>query len=366
MDGTVRGNRLGIEQWEKVFRAWEAQTDDVPFSDPRFGMPDESGEMSVQIWRRGSIRGVHFTWRPESRELDVRLPALASRSDWIHAFTILRTGLSHGEGTLEIEGEPIPHAELTREEAIRRATHDFMFSAAGAAQDSESVLPLGEIQIELSAEEVRGCSPETIGRIEGALARRVNGYMTAYQPRWRLYQTGHRVTSWALIPTAVDKSCDLISVAVEEVSLLNTESVSLPLDTLVEVLGDRVENLGRWWFLPEIGLETNQPLINAIKSAAEQSPSLDEMRPKNPLPQVEGYGRIDIRTEPGFVEFVRKVATSIDREEDAEVMLTRCLAGGLSLEDAEALCGAIWVVVEGVAAGRKEKELSKYITESYG
>lgn len=368
VDITVTGNRLDASGWGKIFGAWANQGDDEPFSEPEFGPADGTGSQVAHLWRKGSIRGVLFRWQPPEKELEVRLNAFASRRDWMTAFTILRTGVKHGGGTILFEGEDLSPDELSKEEAFRRASHDFLFAAASVARaDRDSMLPFGDFSLTVSASEMAGCTPKNLATIENELADRVERYATAYRSGVMNFKTGHRVTTWALIPTIIDKRVDRIDVAVSDPMSYPADTAELSLTTLLELLGDRAEDLHDTYYLPAVQIDEEQELIDAFKSAAAETPAIEETEPQfASQAEAPSGGAVDLTNPESIAGVVTGIVQAVAREEKPEDVHAQLVEWGLDDEMAQALMSGSFVALEALLTGKQPKAVVKILKKKLG
>lgn len=360
VDIELSGNKLRLEAWNKILGAWAEQRDDDPFVEAEFQSSGGDGHFAW-LWRKGSIRGVGLTWNAKSRELACRLNVLSSRADWINAFTVLRAALKHGGGTLTIEGDEVGPDELTKERAIERATHDFVACAPMVARQGATRLPIVLFEVDVDGAELSACTRENFGQIEKRLADRIESYATAYRSGTMTLQSGHRLTSWARIPTLIDKRVDIVDLPVTDPMKHPSESVSLPLATLLELLGDQAVDLGSVYYLPEVS-DDDAAAIDRFKQAGEAAPPIESIPPAFASGADAARAQsLDFSTPEGIKRVVGIVLESGMQGVEEDELEAQLVDGGLDAEAVPFIMAAVGIAFSAMAERKKPEKVIKLL-----
>lgn len=252
---TLHDNRLKLQPWNELLAAWEQKRPDELYEPAEFS----DGKPPVAlVWGKGSTRGFLLAYDPKGTV--ARFNALASRTDWVRGFHIMRSAVRDGGGYWEREtGEVYGLDQLVPEQARDEATKDFVFSAKALPEDAS--VPFRHFDLPLPRQQLRG----KLDEVEAALAGRVEKYATAYASGTMLLKGGMRVTTWALIPTIVG--------AADFVAIDWKYGLHVPLPKLKAVLGARAEPLGEEaLYLPALDPRRDAALLSALEKASVSFP----------------------------------------------------------------------------------------------
>lgn len=252
---TLHDNRLQLRQWNELLAAWEQKRADELYEPAQFS----DGKPPVAlIWGRGSTRGFLLAYDPKGTV--GRFNALASRTDWVRGFHVMRSAVRDGGGFWEREtGEIYGLDQLVPEQAREEATKDFVFSAKALPENAS--IPFRHFDLSVPRAQLRG----KLDDVEAALAARLEKYATAYASGTMVLQGGGRVTTWALIPTII-QDADVVAVDWKD-------GLHVPLPKLKAILGARAEPLGdEATFLPELDPKRDAAILAALEKANIEFP----------------------------------------------------------------------------------------------
>lgn len=272
---TLKNNVLTDEQWDSLMENWSEARNEPLYVEPHF-----NEEKQAHLFGPGSIRGAVFLRRVEDNEVDLRLNALSSRTDWRMGFEVLWMAIKRGGGSVEREsGESYGLAMLSSDQAERDAIRDFAFSVRAMSANfrkegaSTATLPMGIFDLPVTVADFPEVSDENIDDIETALAERVEKYASAFPASVFKLTGGATISTWALIPTLVGE-VDLIALPKRANS--DKEAVHVPLARLKELLGARAVTLGSTTYLPAMDEEEDHALLDTVRQESVPFPETQE------------------------------------------------------------------------------------------
>lgn len=250
---TLHDNRLDLERWNDLLAAWEQKRADELYEPAGFS------DGTALVWGKGSTRGFLLAYEPKATV--ARFNALASRTDWVRGFHIMRSAVRDGGGYWEREtGEIYGLDQLVPEQAREEATKDFVFSAKALTKEP-AWLPFAHFELPIEREQFRG----KLDDVEAALAARVEKFATAYASGTMLLKGGRTVTTWALIPTIVGVA-DVVAIDWKD-------GLHVPLPKVKAILGARAEPLGEEaTYLPELDAKRDAAVLAALEKASVDFP----------------------------------------------------------------------------------------------
>ena len=207
-------------------------------------------------------------------------------------------------------------------------------------------------------EDIGSCTPETIDAVERGLAEKIERYaMAHYSPVFRL-NTGHRVTSWALGASVLSKQVDYVDVAVSDPFKGSVETAQLPLETLLEVMGEEVvEDLGESFYLPTYEHAEEPELIARLKEAAAASVPLEESEPRFDSAEPESSPE---ESAQQVIQIVERIVVSV-RTEEPEAVHQALIDDGLDETWANALMAAVSIAFQALNEGLEPAEVAERI-----
>lgn len=255
----LTGNTLALDQWNELLESWALEQQVELYDPPEFN--DDVDHPIAFIWGEGSIRGVNLTYHVDACEMEVRIGALASRTDWVLAYSLLRAAMRNGGGILE-RTEGWSGTDLSEEQADCDAIDSFCAATRRKKRlpQNESnnafMLSVGKLLIPCGRDEIPECTAESMPAVEAALAEKVARYGRAFRGPTLELPNGARIVSWSLTPTLIGN--------VEGV-LIEPLKAIVPLDRLIDVLGDRACSLGdEAAYLPELDQERDRELLDRL------------------------------------------------------------------------------------------------------
>jgi hypothetical protein len=256
---TLTGCALDEAGWDALLEAWAA--DRALLTEPQLVRGH------AHLLAPGSIRGVVLARRDDGA-VDVRLSALASRTDWRLAYSLVRQALARGGGTFtHEEGHTLGPDALTDAAADAGAIRDFAFAAGAAASaggGQEVLLPVGAFSLAVAPGELPAALTEAeVPAVEERLAARVARYAGAFHAATLVLGVEGkqvRLSTWARIPTLVAAKADLVAVqGIED---------PIPREALLEVLGPRAERTGDHVYLPGLDDAEDGELLGKLRGAS--------------------------------------------------------------------------------------------------
>lgn len=212
----------------------------------------------------GGIRGV--TVRQEDGEISLSLPAGSSSVDFDLAWDLMRMGVNHGAAASDEESGAL---DLSDEQIRRIADRQLEFHWSALvetlAKSDTTILPVGGfLQIELD----RRDAEQGPLALEEILTARMDRYGDAFVPRVMTVRspldgTVKNLSNYGHIASLIDIDAELITTLGEGGNICETP---VPASHFYAVLGDRVENLGEYNYVPAIDFKTEPELAAALRS----------------------------------------------------------------------------------------------------
>ncbi|MEM7164540.1 MAG: hypothetical protein AAF581_03710 [Planctomycetota bacterium] len=293
-------------------------------------------------------------WPPEPQPLELRLNALASRSDWQTAFSVLRRAISLAGGSVELDGEPLSLEQLVDEEAVRRGTDDFLFSCQALRQGGTT--HFGSFSVEISAALLAGCTLQTLDSVEQELADLIEPFASAMAPAIARLATGSSYCYWMLGPTLIDKNCEFVEVCVGE----GPANTYIKLDELIQILGARVGDAGPSFYLPRIDCDKETHLLERLLMAGKKHAEMAEAERLAP-------DRSYLSTPEGVALVAKYIVQAVmfigDSPEDVVARLTN---GGLDPALVETLLQGTLIALDAVQRTQEPAEIMEVMKKKTG
>jgi len=219
-----------------------------------------------ELWLHpvGGIRGV--TVRHENEQVTLSLPVGASGTDFSLAWDLMRMGVKHGASASDEEQETLDFSDEQIREITNRQS-GFQWSVLlETAKKGETTLPVGGfIQIKLDAADAAAGAEA----LESNLVERMLRYSNVFVPRLmgiRNHQDGsvRKLSNYGHMASLIDAEAELISTMGEGGMICQDP---LPASHFYSVLGDRVENLGGFYYVPAIDFKAEPELAAALQSS---------------------------------------------------------------------------------------------------
>lgn len=210
----------------------------------------------------GGIRGV--TVRQEDGEIALSLPVGSSSADFDLAWDLMRMGVNHGAAASDEESGSL---NLSDEQIRRIADRQSAFQWSALVETmakGEATLPIGGfLQMKLDPRDAEG-GPRALEEI---LTARMDRYADAYVTRLMVVRspldgTVKNLSNYGHMASLVDAGAELITTLGEWGNICETP---VPAGHFYEVLGDRVENLGEYNYVPAIDFRAEPELTAALR-----------------------------------------------------------------------------------------------------
>ncbi len=177
---TLRHNGLDQAAWSELYTTWAQDCAEALYE--QSGFDDEDSDYCY-VAGEGSTRG--FRIQLADGEVQFRLDALASTSDWHRCFSFCRRAIEQGGGELEREdGEVYPLEDLSDGRAAEEARADFVATLEACTrmmeQQQQMQLPTGLFMIPVGKPDLAGRPEEVMARI--AARFEAYAYATAHRP----------------------------------------------------------------------------------------------------------------------------------------------------------------------------------------
>ncbi|MCW8129724.1 MAG: hypothetical protein KIS92_05160 [Planctomycetota bacterium] len=256
---TLTGSKLKLADWNGLLYEW-AESVGMPGEPPEFE-PSED-EYLAHLVAPGCIRGCVFHFSPKKREARLAMLALAGPADWDLAFSILRKAVKKGGGSVtDDNGENHSPAQLSDRAARACAEQWFVFTYNSLWKNQQQKpdacfqIPMGHFRIPLSLKGMSACDASNWVEVAEDLAGRFERYLAAFVGSVMRLDDGQTMATWALIPTII-QHVDLLCI--------DFKDIMVPIDHVKKVLGDRMEDLGGTYFLPELDSKRDRALLQKL------------------------------------------------------------------------------------------------------
>ncbi len=268
----IRGEGFDGEGWLSELKSTyigEPASVRTPFSSLFYQIVDVEEDLDrEEFWLhpKDGVRGVHVTRR--GGEVELSVPTAASESDFILAGDLLRLGIKHGGNASTEEDESL---QATDEEISAISDKLRKFSLAmmsGHAGEGGLSLPVGILQLPVSDAEL-AAGPE---ELEKSLVERMRRYSDAFvASRMQVKRPDgqiHTLSNYGHIPSLIHSEIEMIETHGDGGPLF---PAPVPAPHFFEVLGDRVEKLGNYLYVPVIDFKSEPELVEALGRHAPPS-----------------------------------------------------------------------------------------------
>lgn len=274
---------LEDETARRIIADWLGATRAVVLDTPLFS----EDELEGLILAEGSTRGLLIFRDPRAGTTELRLSALSSRVEWSMAAELLTRFAGEG-ASITREGAPFTAKSPDDEAWQADWRHDFEASvraitdAIERSDNKSASIPFSpRLAFPISGELVERLTGQDKDKdkaepedLEARFAAMVAPLITAYWGNTMILQGDIPMTAWGEIPT--------VAVGPRVIAprfLLDQETNLVPIESLAELLGERLIELGESiWLLPELTAE-DDALRDRIRAAAK---SLEDIPPAPP------------------------------------------------------------------------------------
>ncbi len=224
-----------------------------------------------QLWLHpvGGIRGV-TVWN-EGGETRLSLPTGCSDVDYAFAWELMRMGVGHGATPGDEEDRDIDLSDNQIGE-ITNVQQQFEWSALvnQAGEAEEYALPVGGlIHLKISP-------ADTAGGVEGLreiLSGRMARYESAFVASLMSYSAdggSFTASNYGQIPSLIASEAEMISTQGDGGPVVDGV---IPAEHFFSCIGDRVEDLGVFKYVPAIDLAAEPDLVAALKAGVAEFPA---------------------------------------------------------------------------------------------
>ena len=209
---------------------------------------------------KGGVRGV--TVRRQDGKVEFSLPVGSSKADFGLAWELMKLGLAHGAEASDEEGAVLAGTDGEFAEITDKVTQFHWAVLAESCKEGSATLKVGGF-LDLV---VSGADAQ-LGRdgLEHLLEERMNRYcesMIANPMTLKNPHDGHgiRLYVYSQIPTLINADAQKIALSGEGMA----DFKMIDAGHFFSVLGDRVENLGQFKFVPPIDFQAEPSVFEAL------------------------------------------------------------------------------------------------------
>lgn len=233
------------------------------------GLEEDLDREELWLHPKGGIRGV--TVKTNGGEVTVSLPSGCSGADYGFAWELVRMGVAHGATPSDDEGRAIDLTDGQIEE-ITNTHRRFEWSTVlqMVKEQDEVTLPVGGmLSLKVSKEHVE----KGIEGAQAALQERMGRYERAFiASLMQLSKDGKSiiVSNYGQIPTLFSSQAEMIHTQRPNGPVVDG---LIPASHFFGCLGDRLEDLGNFKFIPEIDLQSEPELVAKLKAGVGMVPA---------------------------------------------------------------------------------------------
>ncbi|MEO7098584.1 MAG: hypothetical protein ABI162_04425 [Luteolibacter sp.] len=223
-----------------------------------------------EIWLhpRGGVRGVTVKRSGEGAELS--LPTGVSEADFLLTGVLIRAAMARGAVAEDEEGRILTGTDEEMRTLGMEYRQFFWSAIYHQLAEGESILPVGGLlHLKIDPSERGDGRWDALERLQLDKMGRYQESFIASLMQVKMNGVGKVISNYHHLPTLLSTEAEYYTMMGEHGDI--TGGLPLPVGRFCELLGDRVESLGSWRFVPAIDFTREPELAAKLKAAAGEA-----------------------------------------------------------------------------------------------